>query len=39
MLAETHPVCVEHFHIMNVMNIEVPASVGAPSHPTLLHLT
>ena len=36
MLAEMHPVCVENFH---VMNIEVPVTVGAPSHPTLLHLT
>ena len=34
MLAETHPVCVENFHIMNIMNIEVPARVGGPSHPT-----
>ena len=36
MLAETHPVCVENFHIMS---IKVPASVGGPSHPTPLHST
>jgi len=39
MLAETDPVCVENFHIMNIMNIKVPASVGRPSHPTPLHST